>query len=74
MKFENKKYYTLFLYLIVYKFYKSRGIRWEFLTHFVSQTIAKFKAETGRLRYVLEIYIEFINTYENNRSAIDGEE
>ena len=70
---EQNFYYTLYLYLITYNFYKTSNSNWKYLFHFITQTLARLKEKSGSIFYSLKIYIEFLKTYKNNKKLVEGE-
>lgn len=70
---QQNFYYTLYLYLITYNFYKTSNSNWKYLFHFITQTLSRLKEKTNSFLYSLKIYIEFVKTYKKNKKLVEGE-
>lgn len=71
---ENQNYfYTLYLYLVCYSFYKREETSWNYIMHYITQTIAQHKNQMHRNQFALTVFVKFFNTYFARNDMTGGE-
>ncbi len=71
---ENQNYfYTLYLYLVCFGFYKKEERSWNYIIHYITQTIAQHKNQMDRNQFAFSVFIKFFNTYLGRNDIVDGE-
>lgn len=71
---ENQNYfYTLYLYLVCFAFYKKEERSWNYIIHYITQTLAQHKNQMARNQFAFAAFVRFFNTYLGRNDIIDGE-
>ena len=71
---ENQNYfYTLYLLLVCFAFYRREERSWNFIINYITQTIAQYKNQMGRNQFAFEAFVRFFNTYLGRNNTTDGE-
>ena len=64
-------FYTQFFHLVCFAFYRVKAEVWPALTHFTTQTIAKFKSPSERFEFSVIVLINFLNCYPRSDNLME---
>lgn len=68
----NGSFYTQYFHLVCFSFYKVKPNVWPAISHFTTQTVAKFKSLSERFEFSVVVLVRFINCYTRAESLQDG--
>lgn len=68
----KNNFYTQYFNMICFSFHKKMLGIWPNLSHFTTQTIAKYKSQSDRHEFAIMAFIKFINCYTQSDSLQEG--